>query len=60
MTSPEWGWSAFQKIDDLKTFNDIKFYGGEFYTPKDHGTAHAAVLAPNGDAVSVTSTINLQ
>ena len=26
---------------------------------KDHGTAHVSVLAPNGDAVAVTTTINL-
>ena len=60
MTSPEWGLEAFKKIDNDKTFNDAAYYGGEFFNKEDHGTAHVSVLAPNGDAVSVTSTVNLQ
>ncbi|KAJ9582222.1 hypothetical protein L9F63_003432 [Diploptera punctata] len=47
-----------QKIDDYKTVNDISFYGSVFSQPEDSGTTHICVVAPNGDAVSATSTIN--
>lgn len=47
------------KIDDNTTYNNASHYGGVFFNKEDHGTAHISVLAPNGDAVSVTSTINL-
>jgi gamma-glutamyltranspeptidase/glutathione hydrolase/leukotriene-C4 hydrolase len=30
----------------------------DFYQPEDHGTTHMGVVAPNGDAVAITSTIN--
>lgn len=46
------------KIWDNQTFNDYKHYGAEFAMTEDHGTAHISVLAANGDAVSMTSTIN--
>ena len=49
---------TFEKIVDSSTVNDISHYGGVFYNPDDHGTAHISVLAPNGDAVSVTSSVN--
>lgn len=45
-------------IWDNQTFNDYQHYGGEYELPEDHGTAHLNVLSANGDAVSVTSTIN--
>lgn len=41
------------------TWQDAEHYGAEVIAPDDHGTAQISVLAPNGDAVSVTSTINL-
>lgn len=41
------------------TWQDPTHYGAEVEVPDDHGTAHISVLAPNGDAVSVTSTINI-
>ena len=54
------GWAERQKnlISDLKTYNDTDHYGAYFYSPSDHGTSHTYVVAPNGDAVAVTSTIN--
>lgn len=45
-------------IWDNRTFNDYQHYGGEFALREDHGTAHISVLTANGDAVSLTSTIN--
>lgn len=46
------------KINDQLTVDDYKYYGAQFSIDEDHGTAHINVFAPNGDAVSVTSTIN--
>ncbi len=61
MTSVEWGLETFSNINDSFTVNDPSYYGADIYLPvEDHGTAHASILAPNGDAVSVTSTVNLQ
>lgn len=47
-----------RQISDNKTFNDPHHYGPIFDNGKDDGTAHVSVLAQNGDAVVVTSTIN--
>lgn len=47
-----------EKITDTETFNDHKHYGANFSLQEDHGTAHVNILAPNGDAISVTGTIN--
>ncbi|KAI8488055.1 Gamma-glutamyltranspeptidase 1 [Branchiostoma belcheri] len=35
------------------------YYDPSFVLPEDSGTSHVSVLGPNGDAVSVTSTVNL-
>jgi len=59
LTSEEWAKDRFEQIQDDSTVNDAKHYGAVFYTPEDHGTAHVSVIAANGDAVSVTSTVNL-
>ena len=46
------------KINIERTFTDPKHYGAKYAIKPDHGTAHISVLAANGDAVSVTSSIN--
>lgn len=52
---------AFQiraSIEDNRTYQDYQHYGANYTSVDDHGTAHISVLAQNGDAISVTSTIN--
>ncbi|CAH1109280.1 unnamed protein product [Psylliodes chrysocephalus] len=46
-------------ISDTKTYQNPEHYNAKFASPDDHGTAHISVLSPDGDAVAVTSTINL-
>ncbi|XP_028396072.1 glutathione hydrolase 1 proenzyme-like [Dendronephthya gigantea] len=41
-----------------QTYPDARHYGGYYANYDPPGTSHLSVLAPNGDAVSVTSTIN--
>ena len=44
-----------------KTSLDPGFYDIQQSIPEDdHGTTHISIIASNGDAVSVTSTINLR
>ena len=45
------------KIWDNITHDNVSYYA-QSLTDTDYGTTHVAVLAPNGDAVSVTTTIN--
>lgn len=49
--------SLRKQISDEKTHLP-NFYKPMMETSNDHGTAHVSVFAENGDAVSVTSTIN--
>lgn len=48
-----------QLIDDTRTYNSSDHYEatGGIYSREEHGTSHISVLH-NGDAVSVTSSIN--
>ena len=59
LTSNAYAFNTYQQISDYFTVNDADYYGADFYAPPDHGTSHTSVIAPNGDAVVVTSTINL-
>ena len=52
--------AAYQRINDSYTVNEATFYDGKFFASDDYGTGQTSVIAPNGDAVSVTSTINLR
>lgn len=58
LTSIEFARSISELIRLNETSNDVDYYGGKFANVEDHGTAHINVLSSNGDAVSVTSTIN--
>ncbi|XP_075221568.1 glutathione hydrolase 1 proenzyme-like [Lycorma delicatula] len=59
LTSKEYADYIRKQIRDDRTFNEASHYGAVFYNQEDHGTAHISVVSPDGDAVSVTSTINL-
>lgn len=48
-----------EKIHDGWTSQDPSYYGAHYIAVSDHGTANIVTLAPNGDAVAATSTINL-
>lgn len=57
MVSPSYAQSLRSQILDDATLPVQRYdAGGE--VADDHGTSHVSVLAPNGDAVSVTSTLN--
>lgn len=58
LTSSDYANGIRELIDDLQTFNDTKHYGANYSMPEDHGTAHVSIIAPNGDAVAITGTIN--
>lgn len=45
------------KIDDTKTHN-LSYYEPDFENREDSGTNGLVVLAPDGSAVAITSTIN--
>ena len=57
MIQQQFGDGLRRKIKDNGTYNDVSFYMPS-YSDADYGTTHLEVLAKNGDAVSVTSTIN--
>lgn len=46
------------QIWDNQTFNDPHHYGRIYDYGRDDGTAHLSLIAQNGDAITVTSTIN--
>ena len=59
LTSTEYAESIRQLINDTRTYNNYEYYGAHYLDDSgQHGTAHISIVAPNGDAVSVTSSIN--
>ncbi|XP_054713854.1 scoloptoxin SSD14-like isoform X2 [Uloborus diversus] len=49
--------NIWKQISDMETF-PVNHYKPLQVISDDHGTAHVSVIAENGDAVSVTSTVN--
>ena len=57
MIQQRFGDDLRRHIKDNRTYNNVSYYAHSYYGA-DYGTTHVAVLAKNGDTVSVTSTIN--
>ncbi|XP_067637308.1 scoloptoxin SSD14 [Eurosta solidaginis] len=58
LLSPDYADQVREQILDDRTFTDFHYYGANFTNEDDKGTANIAILAPNGDAIAVTSTVN--
>ncbi|XP_076392246.1 glutathione hydrolase 1 proenzyme isoform X2 [Megachile rotundata] len=58
LTSIEYARAIRRNIKSNETSNDPRYYGVNMTMQEDSGTSHVSVLAPDGSAVSVTSTIN--
>lgn len=59
MTSEEMGSKYRRLINDSHTLNDNEYYGTEYFMlPNESGTTHVSIVAENGDAVAVSTTIN--
>ncbi|CAH0762974.1 unnamed protein product, partial [Bemisia tabaci] len=59
MRDPEHIQQVQEKISNLATSQDPFYYGANFSAAAAHGTGNRVILAPNGDAVVLSSTINL-
>ena len=57
LTSQEYANDIRSRITDDRT-HDIPYYEPAFELVEDGGTAHLSILAADGSAVAVTSTIN--
>lgn len=58
LTSYEFADYIRGRINPAHTYDNISYYNPEFTTNEEHGTSHLSIIAPNGGAVSVTTTIN--
>ncbi|XP_050148781.1 putative inactive glutathione hydrolase 4 [Malus sylvestris] len=57
MLSPEFAEELKESIYDNMTF-DPSHYGGRWRQINDHGTSHLSVIDPQGNAISMTGTVN--
>lgn len=61
MTSPAFAESIHKKINDSRTWHDPQHYMVEFaQSLGPEGTSHLSILDENGNAVSLTTTINFR
>lgn len=59
LTSQNHTLSIRSMIGDYATNSTYEYYGAEYYQPENHGTAHVSIIGANGDAIAITSTVNL-
>ncbi|XP_076333038.1 scoloptoxin SSD14-like isoform X2 [Tachypleus tridentatus] len=57
LTSKEFAKETKNNIYDNQTF-DSNHYGVKAFIQADRGTSHLSIVAPNGDGIAVSSTIN--
>lgn len=50
---------VLQKVRDAESTHPQDFYGGKEYFIPDKGTAHMSIIDGFGNAISVTSTVNI-
>lgn len=61
MTDPNFAETLRKLIQDDKTFYNVSHYGSNYDSGTGpEGTSHLSILAANGDAVSLTTTINFR
>lgn len=58
LTSKKFSDGILELIKNEETFDDFAYYGANFSSTEDHGTASMSVIHPNGDGITITSTIN--
>ncbi|XP_055911963.1 scoloptoxin SSD14-like isoform X2 [Eupeodes corollae] len=58
ITDPKFAEELRKLIFNDKTFENYEYYGAEFANNDDHGTANMAVVDFEGNAITVTSTVN--
>lgn len=58
LLSTEYARRIARKIDDTRTFSDIRVYECNNSTPNNHGTSHFSMITASGHAISFTSSIN--
>ncbi|CAF1456445.1 unnamed protein product, partial [Didymodactylos carnosus] len=58
LTSESYATDIRKRINDDKTYS-FEYYGGTWLDKYKQGTAHMSLVGPDGDAVGLTSTINL-
>jgi len=59
LSSHEWNMQIREKINDFQTSQDPAWYGAKESFEDDHGTCHHCFISPEGDAASVTASVNL-
>lgn len=58
LNDPAFAAHIWSEIEKSPKTNEPAHYNTTSYSPPDHGTANMNIIAPNGDAIAVTASIN--